>query len=259
MNTGQLLDLLVAHYGQPDGRPQAGEVLLTEVQAPGSTRRADLVRVGLWPSRGYAIDVHELKTSKADWRRELDDPAKADAWWRYSSRFWIVAPPLVVDPAEVPDGWGLMEAPRSGRRFKVVIKPEARKPELSLELVIRLVARNNAIRDADMQRLRDEQRNEIYRQVEAAKAKWSRASIDYPTQRRLDLLARVEEALGVTLTEWSSDRSLDRLTAKELGEALRDYTRDHAVLSRARKEAAEATGRLRLAADYIRNLLGPAA
>src|SRR5690242_11175870 len=109
MTTTELLDRLRAHFIKPDDT-WAGAVCLTEVTAPNSTRRADLVHIGLWASRGAGgIDVCELKTSRSDFRRELEKPAKAEAWWPYSSRFWIVSPSEhITPPGELPEGWGLM-------------------------------------------------------------------------------------------------------------------------------------------------------
>jgi len=76
--TAQVLAALIRHYRKP-GEARSGEILITEPQAPGSSRRCDLLRVGMWASRGTGIDVHEVKVSRADWLRELDDPAKAEA------------------------------------------------------------------------------------------------------------------------------------------------------------------------------------
>lgn len=55
MTTHQLNDLLHAHFIRPEDRLNAagaGALYLTEVTAPGGTRRADAVHIGLWQSRG---------------------------------------------------------------------------------------------------------------------------------------------------------------------------------------------------------------
>ena len=43
-----------------------------------ANRWADAVAFGVWPSRGLRIVGFELKSSRSDWRRELENPAKAD-------------------------------------------------------------------------------------------------------------------------------------------------------------------------------------
>lgn len=126
MPTHVLLDALRDHYIMP-GKYRPGAVFLTEVTAPDRVHRADAIHVGLWASRGYTVDVHELKTSRADFQRELDKPDKAEAWWENSNTFWIVAPNTRVAPPELlPPGWGLMTPGGRGRRFKVVVKAEYR-------------------------------------------------------------------------------------------------------------------------------------
>lgn len=256
--TKDLLTALIAHYGKPDGTRQEGEVLLPEVAAPGSNRRCDLLRIGLWPSRGLGIDVHELKTSRADWLRELNDPGKADAWWKHSSRFWVVAPTGLIDPREIPPGWGLMEPPRSGRRFKIVVKAETRAPKLSLALMTELVSRTDNIRAQEIHRVRQDERNAIFRAIEEDRKKRDTAKLSYEVKEALDLLERLEKALGSRITEWASKRDLDRVSADELAEALRDYTRDHVALQKRTRELADLDGRLRRASELaLKSLNAP--
>jgi hypothetical protein len=139
MNTTDLLNALRNHYIKPgDNRP--GCVLLTEVTTPNRSNRADAIHVGVWASRGYTVDVHELKVSRADFQRELDKPAKAEAWWPHSNTFWIVAPDIGVAPPELlPNGWGLMVPGSRGRRFKTVVEPERRSLQPSTALLAALL------------------------------------------------------------------------------------------------------------------------
>ncbi len=97
-----------------------GEWALMEEVAPrtgGGTRYADGIAVNLWKSRGYAVHGFEIKVSRADWMRELKNPAKADELFGYCDHWWVVAAPGIVKPEELPAGWGLMEPVR--RRGKV--------------------------------------------------------------------------------------------------------------------------------------------
>lgn len=73
-------------------------------------RWADAVIMGLWPSRGLLLEGVEIKTSRADWRREAKDPKKAEAIAKYCDRWWVhVTPGCVDDVSEVPPSWGLRE------------------------------------------------------------------------------------------------------------------------------------------------------
>lgn len=161
--TSQLLTALMGHYRRPD-RDRDGELLMTEVTAPGSTRRCDLLRMSTRHGQ-EGIDVHELKVSRSDWRRELADPDKAGAWLPYCSRMWVVAPPGLIRPDELPTGWGLMEPPTASRRrkFRVVVPAATRVPRLTTGLLLEVARRADNIRLAQLEAERLEHRQAVDR------------------------------------------------------------------------------------------------
>lgn len=237
--TAELLDLLERHYRKP-GADRDGEVLLREPAAPGTQRRADLVRIGLWRSRGTGIDVHELKVSRGDWRRELDDKGKAEAWWPYCSRFWIVAPSTdVVPPEELPPGWGLMTPPRTsrGRRFKVEVKATSKDPKLTVPLMMELVRRTDNARLGQIDELNRAHRADVDRQVAEALRLRAEQGLDYHTRHRLEALGKIEELLGVELTTYGGFGAVTddspQVDAEELASVLREFGRGHVSLQRA--------------------------
>ena len=72
------------------------------------TRRMDAVAVGLWWSLNLRMHAFEIKTSRADLRRELRQPEKALEAARYCDTFSLVVPDTVkVTTEELPEGWGL--------------------------------------------------------------------------------------------------------------------------------------------------------
>ena len=248
-----ILAALQRHYRRP-GTERDGEVLIAEAQAPGSSRRADLVRVGMWASRGLGIDVHEIKTSRSDWRRELDDPAKAEAWWPYCNRFWVVAPPGVVQPPELPEGWGLMELPASGRRFKIRVPAQTRKDiTLTVALLVELLRRADNQRLAEIDQLRRQHRDSIAELDGTWRAKTTGGSgLSWENRQRLDLLQQVEDALGVPLdTHAGWPRTpLKEVTPAELAAFLAD-ARDHVIIQRRSEDLDRERRRLRETADGI--------
>lgn len=227
MPTTQLLDALHAHYIRSEDRQAptgAGAVFLTEVTAPGSTRRADAVHVGLWQSRGAGeIDVCELKTSRSDWRRELDKPEKAEAWWPYSTRFWIVAPHTSIVPVEeLPDGWGLMVPGTRGRRFKTIVKPAIREPRVTVPLLLTLLkctetTRTNALREQHRRLASAQYEREQQLRRELADA------TDPDSKRRLDALSELEKALGIEIGSRGWRNHIDPHLA---GTAMGEYVRN---------------------------------
>lgn len=81
----------------------------------GRARRwADAIAMGLWPSRGLALQGFEIKVSRSDWLNELRQPAKAEAIARYCRYWWIVTPPALVREGELPETWGHYEVRGNG-------------------------------------------------------------------------------------------------------------------------------------------------
>ena len=68
----------------------------------------------LWPSKGLVRTAFEVKVSRSDFIRELQNPSK-HKWVRESfHEFWIAAPKDIVNLDELPDGVGLM-SPHAGK------------------------------------------------------------------------------------------------------------------------------------------------
>lgn len=237
MSTPQLQELLHAHFIKPEDRlasAGAGAVYLTEVTAPGNSgRRADAVHIGLWQSRGAGrIDVCELKTSRADFRRELDKPAKAEAWWPYSTTFSIVSPSVdITPPEELPPGWGLMVPKANSRRFRVVVKPAEREPVLTIGLLLTLLkntetTRTNAL---EYQRRRlDQQHSDTVRKLRRELA----GSADPDTKSRLDLLEALEAAMGMPLSKYEWDGGI---TPSAAAVGLKEFMAGPAAIAEARE------------------------
>ncbi|MFE2751598.1 hypothetical protein ACFXGA_06295 [Actinosynnema sp. NPDC059335] len=198
-----LIAALTRHYtGGPGHRDEDSHALYTELTAPGSTRRADLVAVSLWGSRGLSIDVHEIKVSRSDWLAELAQPSKADAWWPHSSRFWVVVPsPTIVKTSELPAGWGLMvpSTKSNARKMTVVVDAAARQPEIPLELLATFLRRDRNDAAPRLARARQEARNEGYRQGrehETQRQLLEAGGLSPEQQARMSTLEHVERLLG---------------------------------------------------------------
>jgi hypothetical protein len=239
MTTPELNDLLHAHFIRPEdrlNRAGAGAVYLTEVTAPGNSgRRADAVHIGLWQSRGAGrIDVCELKVSRSDFRRELDKPQKAEAWWPYSTTFSIVSPGVdITPPDELPTGWGLMVPnPRGGRRFKTIVKPAEREPTLTIGLLMTLLKNTETTRVTDLRMQETQMREQHYRQVQEVRRE--RGMVSPKDVKRLDLLERLEKAMDLELGEYAWRNQLEPEGAAQ---GLAAFMRGHAAQQRAREVA----------------------
>ena len=204
----------------------------------------------MWASRGTGIDVHEIKVSRSDWLRELDDPAKAEAWWPYCNRFWITAPPGIIVPAELPEGWGLMELPSNGRRFKVKVAAGSKVPKLTTALMVELLRRADNARLDEIRQLHSHHSNEIFRVRQERQVASAEKSIPYQVKQRLELLEKVEAAIGLPLDTFGGWPKYPpaKVTPEELAAFLVD-ARDHVTVQRRAAEVARVESGLRQSAE----------
>lgn len=184
-----------------------------------ASRSADVVMVGLWPSRGCLIEGMEIKVSRADWLRELKKPQKAEAFVPYCDHWWIVAADAdVVKASELPPTWGLMVA--SGRGLGVVQQaPKLGCKPLDRELLAAMLKRATAtaidqpeIEAAIAARVKAE------RERFAADANFARER----AQQKVEALERAfkefEERSGVEIRAYAGGRIGDAVKAVMSGE-----------------------------------------
>ncbi len=74
-----------------------------------TVRTADFLALSLWPSRGLSLHGFEAKQARGDWKREREDPAKAEEIAQYCDFWWLVVTSASIAPLdEVPETWGLL-------------------------------------------------------------------------------------------------------------------------------------------------------
>ncbi|GHH57606.1 hypothetical protein [Lentzea cavernae] len=219
LNARAMCELLERHYRGKDGhRDQDSHATFRELRAPDQVHYADFVAVSLWSSRGLAVDVHEIKVSRADWLTELAKPSKAEAWWPYSTRFWLVVPDAsIVKASELPEGWGLMVPPKNAnhRVMQKLVKPAVRTPVLPLELLARMLMRG---RDEEKRRLETATHEAFVKGAEQARTltEPARAPMTPAERERLRTLDTLELIVGSPIGNWNS-----RYNARQIGDAIR--------------------------------------
>lgn len=123
--TLSLEDMIEKRYGG------AGWIVLRELgngTGYNVKRHADAVAIGIWPSHGYSIEGLEVKRTRSDVQKELDDPSKADAVGKYCDFWWLVVADLkIIDGLAIPETWGILH-PRS-QVLRVHRKAPRRKPD----------------------------------------------------------------------------------------------------------------------------------
>ena len=230
LTTEQLLQALRDRYCAPAWG------FLTEVgDATGTMKRrsADALAMSLWPSRGLEVHGFELKASRSDWKRELENPQKAEAIAKYCDRWWlVVGDELLVQPGELPPLWGLLiPNPRGGLKVKVEA-PQLTPQPLSrsfLAAIVRRVHESQASEKEIAEAVRVARQNER----DAMDAQFARvdSSRNAQTERLAKQIADFEAASGIRIDEWNAGR---------LGEAVRLFmAADRKVLSGQLKSTAK--------------------
>jgi hypothetical protein len=115
----------------------------------GTDRAIDVAAFGCWPSSGLHRIAYEVKRSRHDFMREIDNPLKREWVEKNFHQTYFVTSSGVCKPEEVPESWGLYVATKNGdklRRVKVAKHRDA--PELPELLAL------SAIRALSMENLR---------------------------------------------------------------------------------------------------------
>lgn len=96
--------LLVQKYTNGGEWIVAGEVQRT---TGWSDRRYDFVAMNCYSSKGYKIEVVEIKVSKSDLRRELEEPEKHNVVFEDIDYYSLAAPAEIIDLSIIPPKWGV--------------------------------------------------------------------------------------------------------------------------------------------------------
>lgn len=171
-------------------------------------RHADALAMSLWPSRGLELHGFEVKEHRSDWLRELRDPQKAEDMARFCDRWWLVAAPNIVERAELPPKWGLLERTAKGRK-KLVQKVAADKlerEEWDRAFVAAILRRANEQQTAKLaayvskESIADQLAEAEERGFKRCEYQAGRAVVELRELR--ELVGKFEEASGLKLTKW---------------------------------------------------------
>jgi hypothetical protein len=185
---------------------KSGQLVLPQVRnATGfssQVRTADALVVETWPSRGQSFTGIEYKRTRADWMRELAQPAKPDEIAQFC-KFWVVlAPAGLIEVGEVPEFWGLWEI-KGGRIFRTKPPVATEYSDPSVSFVCAILRSNRSYEPSRMFR------HLIESEVNESLAARHDAALKTERERYRDLNEKVqkfETATGLTL-RWGVDRA----------------------------------------------------
>lgn len=164
-------------------------------------RYADAVAMNLFPSRGLEIHGFEVKVDRRDWIKELKNPDKAEAVFKYCDRWWVVATEHVVRPDELPSTWGLIEA-KNGKLRQDVIAPLLKPVRLDRAFAAALIRRAGERDEQEIQAAVEVATQQI-REQERARADSDISRHDSKRKELEQKLAKVQEQTGIDLLSWT--------------------------------------------------------
>ena len=98
---------MLLHEKYSDHRKYAYAEEVGNATGLGQKRRLDAVVVNVYRSGGYSIEGIEVKVSRADLRRELEDSSKHNIFYDSIDYYSLAAPADVIDTDIIPPKWGL--------------------------------------------------------------------------------------------------------------------------------------------------------
>jgi len=170
-------------------------------------RTLDAIVFNTWPSEGLTLHGLEIKCSRSDLRRELQDTRKFAEFAPYLDHFSIVAPKEIVSKLEIPDKWGLYHPTDDGRlraaRKPLMLHTEGRREQMDRSLAAAF-ARALVQRSLDGSFARDEYARGYAAGESRTAEEVARAEQNAETLRQA--IAQFEEESGVRIDRWNGAR-----------------------------------------------------
>ena len=182
---------------------EKGWITMGEVQPHGTSRRFDALAIMGWGSRGFEAVGFEIKVSRGDWLKELKDPSKADPLVSLCTRWWVCAPPGVVQAAELPESWGLLvfhSGQTRAAKQAPKLSPAPWPPEMWRCMLLRLADRKR-YEPTEISAARDDGFNRGYEAGEKS-AKWKIENAEENSARLAAIIDKAQKATGVNLHGW---------------------------------------------------------
>ncbi|MEX3960119.1 hypothetical protein [Trinickia sp. EG282A] len=170
-------------------------------------RWADAVAVNMYDSRGLEVHGFEIRVSRADWLRELKDPAKSAPVQRYCDRWWVVAPDGVILDGELPPTWGYYQAHAGGKLRQGVAAPKLVAEPVTRAFVAAMLRRASAADEdlvkaavsVEIHRLRQGDEERITKEIDARTQRFRRTH---------EAIAEIEALSGVKISEWGRSEEI---------------------------------------------------
>ncbi len=185
-----------------------GWVAMEEVTPPKVQRRFDLIAVHAWQSGRKEVHGVEIKVSRGDWLREAADPGKSKPLMALCDRYWLCCPPEICSKGEVPSSWGLLHVSEDQiRQTKPApdLEPAPWGADIWRCMLLRCQTRTNT--EAEIHLAEQRGRKEAEERL-AEQQEHMRSSMVQDLEQLRERIKVFEEATGIELNRWSTDREI---------------------------------------------------
>lgn len=190
-----------------------------------TTRTADAIVVSLWPSRGVYAAGFEFKDSRADFLKELKEPAKANEIGKFCTSWSIVAstPDIIKDKDDIPPTWGLYSCHPDAKTLKQIRKPTPYEPEAPSWIFVASVLKSASEIVTDEKEVESRISKAVaksmdgqYQREQSAVAR-AREQEQKKYDELQDIVNRFQAASGLSIDSWRWDGG----RSGKIGEAVR--------------------------------------
>lgn len=201
-----------------DKLEQEGVVLLREVRnkaAHHANRSLDGMSFGTWPSKGTHMVGYEVKINRSDWKKEIEDIEKSEAFRPFCKYFYLVSSKNIAEFHEIPETWGWLEW--DGRRM-VTVKPAPENKSIQPLPSTMLAAITKRCHDSAFDRGKDLMR-EIYEEKLSNFDEEVKKGVDAEFrygQKKREAVDEFMEAIGRKGYEYNIERLTKNETAIDL-------------------------------------------
>ncbi|HEV8361122.1 MAG TPA: hypothetical protein VGR28_11780 [Candidatus Thermoplasmatota archaeon] len=182
--------------------------IFREVEDEEGRGRADAICIGFTPKTRYEVWGCELKASRGDWVKELDNPTKSLYFFGATDRWWLIgAKPGIVKQGELPAGWGLMEL--EGDRLRVVVQAPLREKAhfdrgFLAHVIRRAFEQGESGPDGELWSLK--MAREYQRGVKHGRESGENAYVAREYEKQKAVLVEFRRHTGIGLSDWNVEK-----------------------------------------------------
>jgi len=206
-------------------------------------RHADAVAINAYASKGFETRGFEIKVSKKDLAKELQNGAKSDVIAKFCDYWFLVTPKGLSDDFSFPPTWGVLEYRDGKLRQKTKAKKLAKVEPTAGFLCAILRGRERLIFKA-ASRITANREKQI-RQENL----WRENSAEKNLNLLREKLDKIKDATGICLDEWTPTQSI--IYRLKAASSLEIITRNIRAIERAAKILTEDTQEIQTAVDAI--------